>query len=48
MDAGENVSVTLKREFGEEAMNILEASEERKKEIKAKIDEMFKNGVKVL
>ena len=47
IDAGDTVSATLKKEFGEEAMNSLEASEEEKKEIKAKIDEMFKKGVEV-
>ena len=48
VDAGDTVSATLKKEFGEEAMNCLEASEEEKKRIKEKIDEMFQNGVQVL
>lgn len=48
VDAGDSVSLTLKKEFGEEAMNSLEASEEEKKAIKTKIEELFKSGVKVI
>ena len=47
VEPGDTVSLTLKKEFSEEAMNILEASDEQKKTIKSKIDEMFKNGVQV-
>ncbi len=47
VDPGDTVSITLKKEFGEEAMNSLEATDEEKKQIKSKIDEMFKNGVQV-
>ena len=47
VEAGDTVSATLKKEFGEEAMNSLEATDEEKKQIKAKIDEMFKQGEQV-
>ena len=41
------MSATLKKEFGEEAMNSLEASEKEKKEIERHINELFKTGTKV-
>lgn len=47
VEAGDTVSATLKKEFGEEAMNSLEASEERKKELESLINELFKSGTKV-
>lgn len=47
VEAGDTVSATLKKEFGEEAMNSLEASEERKKELEGLINELFKTGTKV-
>jgi ADP-ribose pyrophosphatase len=44
VDAGEDVSVTLKREFGEEALNTMEASESEKAEAQRHIDTMFQDG----
>lgn len=44
VDAGETVSATLKREFGEEALNSIEATEQEKKEIETQINELFKAG----
>ena len=37
MDAGEEVSLTLKREFGEEAMNTLELSESEVLNVKSAV-----------
>ncbi len=48
VEPGDTVSATLKKEFGEEAMNSLEATEEEKKEIEAHINELFKHGTQVL
>jgi len=42
VDADEEISLTMKREFGEEALNSLEES--HKKETKRNIDQLFKNG----
>lgn len=47
VDAGEAVSQTLKREFGEEALNSLETTEQEKKDIETHINELFKAGDKV-
>lgn len=47
MDAGETVSATLKREFGEEALNSIEATEQEKEEIETQINELFKAGDQV-
>lgn len=47
VDANETVSVTLKREFGEEALNSLEMSNEKKIDLERKIAEIFSNGVEV-
>ena len=44
MDGGEEVSLTLKREFGEEALNSIEATAEEKKVMQANIDRLFKSG----
>ena len=48
VEAGDTVSATLKKEFGEEAMNSLEATPEEKKEIEKHIDTLFHSGDKVL
>ena len=48
VDPGEFITVTLKREFGEEAMNSIEASAEEKQEIEKVIAELFQEGTKVL
>jgi len=45
VDGGEHVSATLKREFGEEALNSIE--EEQKEETKNLITEFFKAGDKI-
>ncbi len=47
VDAGENISVTLKREFSEEALNALEATEEERKRIEASIADLFRHGREV-
>ena len=47
IDPGDTVSRTLKKEFGEEAMNSLEATEEEKKQIEAQVNELFKSGEQV-
>ena len=44
VDPGDTVSRTLKKEFGEEAMNSLEATPEEKKRIEKQINELFKEG----
>ena len=45
VDSGEHVSLTLKREFGEEAMNTLEEGE--KESTKKLIDQLFKRGTEI-
>lgn len=47
VDPGELVTATLKREFAEEALNSLEADEEKKKALLKKIDKFFKGGFEV-
>ena len=47
MDAGEFITATLKREFGEEALNSLEASEEERGEIEKMIAKLFEGGTQV-
>lgn len=47
VDPGDTVSRTLKKEFGEEAMNSMEASEQEKDEIERQINKLFSGGVKV-
>ena len=47
VDPGDTVSRTLRKEFGEEAMNSLEASLEEKKQIEKQINELFKEGHRV-
>jgi len=55
VDAGENLSVALKREFGEEALNSLSTSHETEEEfgkkrmsdLKEVIDQVFQQGVEV-
>ena len=44
VDAGENISSTLKREFMEETMNALEKSNNEIEELEASIDKFFSNG----
>ena len=47
VEAGDTVSATLKKEFGEEAMNSIEASEEEKKRTEQLIEELFHSGTQV-
>ena len=47
VEPGENVSVTLKREFTEEAMNALEVSEEEKDKIEHNVQDLFSKGTEV-
>ena len=47
VDPGDTVSRTLRKEFGEEAMNSLEATPEEKKQIEKQINELFQGGHKV-
>lgn len=47
MEAGDTVSATLKKEFGEEAMNSLECSTEEKEEIEKHINTLFHKGEEV-
>ncbi|XP_077867265.1 ADP-ribose pyrophosphatase, mitochondrial-like [Saccoglossus kowalevskii] len=47
VDAGDTVSATLKREFGEEAMNSLEAPEEERNTIEKAVANLFRCGTEV-
>ena len=47
VEPGDTVSATLKKEFGEEAMNSLEATPEEKKKIEEQVNELFLHGKKV-
>lgn len=47
VDPGDTVSATLKKEFGEEALNSLEATPEEKKKIEEQINQLFLQGEKV-
>ena len=46
VEAGDTVSLTLKKEFGEEAMGSLEATDEKRAEIKASVNKLFASGGK--
>lgn len=47
VDPGENVSVTLKREFGEETMASMELSPEDQEILDKKLTEVFKEGIEI-
>eukprot|EP00041_Stephanoeca_diplocostata_P027858 m.776020 g.776020 ORF g.776020 m.776020 type:complete len:345 (-) comp23261_c0_seq6:2762-3796(-) len=47
VDAGENVSYTLKREFGEEAMDSMAMSQPERKKLMQELDKVFKDGIPV-
>eukprot|EP00055_Hartaetosiga_balthica_P008564 m.32327 g.32327 ORF g.32327 m.32327 type:complete len:276 (+) comp6376_c0_seq3:45-872(+) len=47
VDEGEQVSLTLAREFSEEALNSMEMSEEEKHKIAEKVHEAFTHGEKI-
>ena len=44
MNAGEVITTTIRREFGEETLDTLNASQEEKKEIEKNINDLFANG----
>ena len=44
VEPGDTVSRTLKKEFGEEALNSLDVSDEEKREIEAHINQVFKRA----
>lgn len=46
MDPGERVSVTLQREFQEEALNSLEMTPEQKKQTEKQLKSLFSGGKK--
>lgn len=48
VDAGEVVTATVKREFGEEAMNSIQMSPEEKKRMEKELDELFATGREVV
>jgi len=41
VDPGEKISATLKREFGEEALNSLQKSSAEKRELQEKLHKLF-------
>lgn len=47
VDPGETISATLKREFMEEAMNLLEKSQEEREEMEKSIKEFFEKGEEI-
>ncbi len=47
VDPGELVTVTLRREFAEEALNALELDENQKRIINKHVERLFQNGVEV-
>ena len=47
VDPGEKISVTLKREFAEEALNALGVDEQEKIKIHNAVDTVFQRGVEV-
>ncbi|CAK8686446.1 unnamed protein product [Clavelina lepadiformis] len=48
VDAEETVSLTLKREFGEEALNTLEAPQEEKKKLESLLSDLFEKEGKLI
>lgn len=48
MDPGDTVTNTLKKEFGEEALNSLELSPEENKRIHDSLEDLFHHGTTVL
>ena len=47
VDAGETVSLTLKREFGEETMDSLALNPEDRADLMVHLDAVFKKGIQV-
>lgn len=48
VDPGDTVTNTLKKEFGEEALNSLELSPEENKRIHDSLEDLFHHGTMVL
>ena len=48
VDPGDTVTNTLKKEFGEEALNSLELSSEEKKRIHDSLEDLFHHGYTVV
>lgn len=46
VDPGEKISITLQREFQEEAMNYLEMTPEQKSKAEAELKDLFDGGEK--
>jgi len=44
IDAGEQLSVTLKREFSEEALNCLDVKNQQRELIREKVEQIFEHG----
>lgn len=47
VDAGEVINMTIRREFGEEALNSIEASPEEKRAIEKHINDLFASGAEI-
>jgi len=47
VDPGEHIMSTLRREFGEEALNSLQADTRNKENSSSKIDKFFEGGIEV-
>ena len=47
VDPGDNISITLRKEFAEEAMNCLEVNERDQKNIAKLLARVFTNGFQV-
>ena len=47
VDPGEQVSVTVRREFMEEALDSTTASEDKKQEMEAMVDSFFQRGEEI-
>ena len=47
VDAGEVITATLRREFGEEALNSLEMSEKERAKLEEKLEKLFNSGTEV-
>ena len=47
VDPGDTVSNTLKKEFGEEALNSMEMSASEGRRLQAKLENLFKHGTEV-
>jgi ADP-ribose pyrophosphatase len=47
VETGDSVSATLRKEFGEEALNSIDATEEQRKELEALLEKLFATGVEV-